>query len=87
MPSYSWQSVFRQAQDEPDLAKLHDRVMEAEGAIFERMQELSSDGAGQAARTESREIQSALNDLLHIKSERLNWPMPGLKEADFDKTS
>ena len=82
MSSYSWQRVFQRAQEESDLSKLHGRVMEAENAIFIRMQELSSqDGSNAEARTESQEIHSALNGLLRIKTERLKWPSTGLEDV------
>jgi CheY-like chemotaxis protein len=76
MSGYAWLSVFRQAQEETDPSRLHERVSAAEDAIFARMQELRPrDIADAAAQTEFEELYSALGSLMRINSARLNWPL------------
>jgi hypothetical protein len=50
-----------------------EHVLEAEGAIFVRLQELKS---SQDHNRERAEIEEAVSDLLKIKTERLGWPDP-----------
>ena len=88
MPIYSWLPVFQQAEGESDATKLHARVMDAECAIFIRMQELSSlNGSDAEVKTETQEIRSALHSLLRIKTEKLKWPSVGLEQAATDTAS
>ena len=68
-----WQVPLHQAQMETYLAKLQERVLQAEAAIFERLQELARSNDGHE---ESEEIANATRELLRIKSEKLKWPDP-----------
>jgi hypothetical protein len=75
MPSYPWLSVFQRAQEENDFSQLHARVMEAEGAMLERGQQLrNGQGEGPEAQAELQELRNAIRGLLRIKTERLKWP-------------
>ncbi len=85
MPSRSWLHLFRQVEQETDLSQLHQRVMEAEYAILERMREMRSDDAtGPDAATEHHEMRAALDTLMRVKTERLKWPPLKLSSPDGD---
>lgn len=66
-----WIDAYNKAVGEADIEKLHQRVLEAEIAIFNRWQELSvlSD-----SHTESVALGRACGQLLKIKIVRLRWP-------------
>jgi hypothetical protein len=82
MSDYEWLDIYRQADDEQDISKLHQRVMDAESAIFARMQRLSEGPQSEIdVQTETLAMRSALNGLLRIKTERLGWPSLGLEDA------
>ena len=70
--AYQWQSVCQRAHDEPDPTRLHDRITEAETALFERGVELAS--ADGAAAPERDAMAEAAKALLRIKTDRLGWP-------------
>jgi hypothetical protein len=83
MSSHSWLCVVRQAEEEREPSHLHERVMEAEYAILERMRELRScDVSDQQAAAEFQDMRSALSNLLRIKTERLKWPALQLSDTD-----
>lgn len=66
-----WQKPYEEALLECDLQKLREKVMEAENAIFLRLQELSS-------RTdhheERRAIEDAIPALRSLLTRKLNYP-------------
>jgi uncharacterized protein YaiL (DUF2058 family) len=66
-----WSHKYREALLETDREKLSERVVEAEAAIFERLQQLSQSQDGQAER---KAIQDAINALRFIKRDRLAFP-------------
>jgi hypothetical protein len=69
MSDYEWLDIYRQADDEQDISKLHQRVMDAESAIFARMQQLSEGPQSEIdVQTETLAMRSALNGLLRIKT-------------------
>lgn len=67
-----WQPGWQDALTELDSEKLHQKVIDAEAAIFKRLQELSAD------RTDHHEERLALSDaiagLRTLKVERLKFP-------------
>lgn len=67
----SWQKPLQEAIREPDLPKLAEKVVIAETAIFQRMQELIT---SPAADPESAAIREACKELLKIQTQRLKWP-------------
>jgi len=66
-----WLLKYREALLETDRGKISERVEEAEGAIFERLQALSDAQDGHAER---QAIQDAIRALRVIKRDRLNFP-------------
>jgi hypothetical protein len=68
-----WREAYRKTRNDQDSTKLVEHVLETEGAIFVRLQELNS---AQDHDRERAEIQEAAIDLLKIKTERLGWPDP-----------
>jgi hypothetical protein len=66
-----WEKAYRDALKESDPQKLLEKVMATETAILERLQEL---GDSPDAASERLTIRDALNGLLAIKSEKLNFP-------------
>jgi hypothetical protein len=83
---YKWLSTYHEAEKEQNLSKLHEHLMDAECAIFLRMQELSDlDQSSPDARTELQAIRDALNCLLRIKTERLKWP--GVESEEMTDSS
>jgi hypothetical protein len=66
----SWQVPLREAQSQTDLETVHQKVMEAEGAMWIRMQELAASNDYQ----ESLAIERACRELLTIKTKKLGWP-------------
>jgi hypothetical protein len=68
-----WREAYRRTRNDQDSTKLVEHVLEAEGAIFVRLQELKS---SQDHNRERAEIEEAVSDLLKIKTERLGWPDP-----------
>ena len=72
-PLHNWQEAYRRTLIEEDRARLLERVMEAEEAIYSRLLELDSSWHHQRERAE---IEEAAIDLLKIKTEKLGWPHP-----------
>jgi hypothetical protein len=82
---YEWLGAYQRAEAEQNIARLQQRVMNAENAMFVRMQELSAGKALDAeAQTELQAIRCALNVLLRIKTDRLKWP--GLESGESPGT-
>jgi hypothetical protein len=74
-----WQKEYLEALGERDLVQLPNRVMTAESAIFNRMQELNfRDGNGDSAlpqyAMERAALEHASEGLLLLKCDKLNWP-------------
>src|SRR6202046_2055264 len=80
-PLRSWQEAYRRTLVEEDRAKLTERVMEAEEAIYARLLELQTSWAHERERAE---IQEAGLDLLKIKTGKLGWPNPFPAPAPVD---
>ena len=72
-PLQNWQEAYRRTLAEQDQAKLAERLMEAEEAIYARLLELESRWDHHRERAE---IEEAAIDLLKIKTEKLGWPHP-----------
>jgi hypothetical protein len=70
-----WREAYRKTRNDQDSTKLVEHVLETEGAIFVRLQELNPSQDRDHDR-ERAEIQEAVIDLLKIKTERLGWPDP-----------
>jgi len=66
-----WEIPIQEAALETDLAKAAQKVHEAEAAIFNRTQQLAASNEG---RDEMEAIQRGLQELLRIKTHKLNWP-------------
>jgi hypothetical protein len=66
-----WQSPFREALLELEREKLQSKMMKAEEAIFQRLQQLTgtSDSEG-----ERQAIEDAISALRVLKTEKLNYP-------------
>jgi hypothetical protein len=69
--SRSWEQLYQEAVDEPDINRLTQRVHVAEAAMFYRWQELPE---SEPAQQEHRRLQEAAEALLKIKSGKLKWP-------------
>lgn len=66
-----WKQAYQNALQNQDTEKLTDRILKAEAAIFERLQQI----AGSSDRREERkEMEAAAADLLAIKVHKLGWP-------------
>jgi hypothetical protein len=73
-PKYpTWQKLYEAALGEKDPQKLEQLVLEAEGAIFERMVTISFNSD---AHDEDQAIEEACQRLLVIKAEKLKCPNP-----------
>jgi hypothetical protein len=67
----TWKDKFQRVVEETDKTKLKDSVLEAEGAMFCRLQELE----GSADHHEERaEMHAATEKLLEIKRDKLGFP-------------
>ena len=66
-----WQNLLHEAVNEPNSARLREKVQEAEAAIFLRLQELSVSPGNQQ---EIEALQKACEELLEIQTQRLKWP-------------
>jgi hypothetical protein len=71
--SRSWEQLYQEAVDEPDINNLTQRVHAAEAAMFYRWQELA-ESKRPPEKQEHQRLQEASEGLLRIKSERLKWP-------------
>jgi hypothetical protein len=71
--SRSWEQLYQEAVDEPDINKLTQRVHVAEAAMFYRWQELAESKRA-AEQHEHQRLQDAAEGLLKIKSDKLKWP-------------
>ena len=67
-----WDAPLREALAEDNLGRVHKKVMEAEAAIWFRLQELSNGPHGDAERAV---IQRACDLMLKIKTIKLKWPL------------
>ena len=66
-----WQSPFQEALLEIDREKLQSKMMKAEEAIFERLQQLAGTSDSEAER---QAIEDAISALRVLKTEKLNYP-------------
>jgi len=66
-----WQSPFREALLEIDREKLQSKMMKAEDAIFQRLQQLAGTSDSHAER---QAIEDAIASLRVLKTEQLNYP-------------
>lgn len=67
----SWEIPIQEAALEADLSKAAQKVHDAEAAIFARTQQLAASNDGHH---EMAAIQRGLQELLRIKTHKLNWP-------------
>ena len=66
-----WQGPFQEALLEIDREKLQSKMMKAEEAIFERLQQLAGSSDSEAERQAIADANAALRVL---KTEKLNYP-------------
>src|SRR5438477_12801652 len=66
-----WQGSFQEALLEIDREKLQSKMMKAEEAIFERLQQLAGTSDSEAER---QAIEDAISALRVLKTEKLNYP-------------
>src|SRR5947207_1626168 len=66
-----WQGPFQEALLEIDREKLQSKMMKAEEAIFERLQQLAGSSDSEAER---QAIADAISALKVLKTEKLNYP-------------
>ena len=66
-----WQGPFQEALLEIDREKLQSKMMKAEEAIFERLQQLAGTSDSEAER---QAIGDAISALKILKTEKLNYP-------------
>ena len=66
-----WQGPFQEALLEIDREKLQSKMMKAEEAIFERLQQLAGSSDSEAERQAIADANAALRAL---KTEKLNYP-------------
>jgi hypothetical protein len=66
--SRSWEQLYQEAVDEPDIDNLTQRVHVAEAAMFYRWQELAP------VQQQHQRLLAAAEGLLKIKGEKFNWP-------------
>ena len=66
-----WQSPFQEALLEVDREKLQSKMMKAQEAIFQRMQQLAGSSDSEAER---QAIADAIASLRVLKTEKLNYP-------------
>ena len=71
--SRSWEQLYQEAVDEPDINNLTQRVHVAEAAMFYRWQELA-ESKRPPEQKEHQRLQDAAEGLLKIKSDKLKWP-------------
>jgi hypothetical protein len=82
--SRSWEQLYQEAVDEPDINNLTQRVHVAEAAMFYRWQELAG---SEPAQGERQRLQGAAEGLLKIKSEKLKWPGLGSYPAPTERSA
>ena len=66
-----WKELYKACCLETDPGKLQRLILDTEGAMFLRAQELGLNGAGD---TERQQMTDASVGLLGLKTERLGWP-------------
>ena len=66
-----WQGPFQEALLEIDREKLQSKMMKAEEAIFQRLQQLAGSSDSEAER---QAIEDAISALRVLKTEKLNYP-------------
>jgi hypothetical protein len=71
--SPSWRQLYLNAQREKGIDRIKTAVLAAEAAIFERCQEI---GDLPDHTEERRQLAEATDELLIIKTQKLNWPVP-----------
>jgi hypothetical protein len=71
LPYPEWQKPFQDALSETDKQKLQAKVLLAEWKIYRRLQAISSNGDHLEERSA---ITDAVNELLVLKFDRLNYP-------------
>jgi hypothetical protein len=71
--STNWKAAYQNTLEETDRGKLAQYVLETEGAIFDRIQEL---GSSLDHHQEREEMKAAAEHLLDIKTRKLSFPNP-----------
>lgn len=66
-----WKQAYQETLENQDTEKLTSRILNAEAAIFERLQQLAGSSDH---REERKEMEAAAADLLAIKVHKLGWP-------------
>jgi len=74
LPYPAWQPEYRAALLEVDPKKLLELVHAAEGAIFNRLQELAQSSDSPDNKAERQAIQDALSNLRVLQREKLSFP-------------
>lgn len=85
---YSWLRVYRDALNEPDTARLLDRIIAAERVLATRSQQLALNRDSGLHRKHFRELQAireAAKKLMEVKIERLRWAPQGIQDFDLPK--
>lgn len=77
-PATTWQKALEEAINETDPAKLPDKVMAAESAMFNRIIEVGSD----LPEDELQAMKRGATELRKIQIERLHWPKTGLDQVN-----
>jgi hypothetical protein len=73
-----WQTLYTAAIYERDFSKLRMRIVEAETAIFSRIQDLAQDSD---SNRERESIANALSSLRALQRNLLRWPREGRQIA------
>ena len=75
----NWRDSYQQALVELDPARLRQKVLDAETAIFRQLQQLSMDGHAKGVQEERMAINDAIANLRVLQQEKLQFP--GWKSA------
>lgn len=70
----NWREPYEQALLELDPALLRQKVLDAEAAIFGRLQQLSMDGNGPGVKEERMAINDAIANLRVLQQKKLQFP-------------
>ena len=70
----NWREPYEQALLELDPALLRQKVLDAEVAIFGRLQQLSMDGNGPGVKEERMAINDAIANLRVLQQKKLQFP-------------
>ena len=70
----NWRDPYQRALLELDPVRLRQKVLDAEAAIFGRLQQLSMDGNGPGVKEERIAIDDAIANLRVLQQEKLQFP-------------